>query len=69
MLRWGWEISFLQFIASVCLLNNLKIDEENNGKFADAVMELWGMGKGITTIYTYDEVDFKRIEGLTVLKP
>jgi predicted nucleic acid-binding protein len=32
-------------------------------------MAFWGMEKGITTTYTYDEVDFKRIEGLTVLKP
>jgi len=38
-------------------------------KFADSVMAFWGMEKGITTTYTYDKVDFKRIEGLTVLKP
>ncbi len=50
-------------------LNALKVYEEKNVKFADAVMAFWGMEKGITTAYTYDEVDFKRIEGLTVLKP
>jgi predicted nucleic-acid-binding protein len=51
-------------------LNALKVYEEKNVKFADAVMAFWGMEKGITTtIYTYDEVDFKRIEGLTVLQP
>ena len=55
-------------LASV-FLNALKAYEEKNVKFADAVMAFWGMEKGITTTYTYDEVDFKRIEGLTVLKP
>ena len=50
-------------------LNALKVYEEKNVKFADAVMAFWGIEKGITTTYTYDEVDFKRIEGLTVLKP
>ena len=50
-------------------LNALKAYEEKNVKFADAVMAFWGMDKGITTTYTYDEKDFKRIEGLTVLKP
>jgi predicted nucleic-acid-binding protein len=50
-------------------LNALKVYEEKNVKFADAVMAFWGMEKGITTTYTYDEVDFKRIDGLTVLKP
>ncbi|MBC8018495.1 MAG: PIN domain-containing protein [Verrucomicrobia bacterium] len=50
-------------------LNALKVYEEKNVKFADAVMAFWGMDKGITTTYTYDEKDFKRIDGLTVLKP
>ncbi|MEI8103269.1 MAG: PIN domain-containing protein [Chlorobium sp.] len=50
-------------------LNALKVYEEKNVKFADAVMAFWGMEKGISTTYTYDEGDFKRIEGLTVLKP
>ncbi len=50
-------------------LNALKVYEEKNVKFADAVMAFWGLDKGITTTYTYDEKDFKRIDGLTVLKP
>lgn len=50
-------------------LNALKAYEEKNVKFADAVMAFWGLDKGITTTYTYDEVDFKRIDGLTVIKP
>ena len=50
-------------------LNALKVYEEKNVKFADAVMASWGMDKGITTAYTYDEKDFKRIDGLTVRKP
>lgn len=50
-------------------LNALKVYELKNVKFADAVMAFWGMDMGITTTYTYDEKDFKRIEGLTVLKP
>ena len=50
-------------------LKALKAYEEKNVKFADAVMAFWGMDKGITTTYTYDEVDFKRIDGLTVIKP
>jgi hypothetical protein len=36
---------------------------------ADAVMACWGMDKWITTTYPYDEKDFKRIDGLTVLEP
>jgi len=55
-------------LASV-FLNALKVYEEKNVKFADAVMAFWGIDKGITTTYTYDEKDFKRIDGLTVLKP
>lgn len=50
-------------------LDALKVYEEKNVKFADAVMAYWAMDKGITTTYTYDEVDFKRISGLTVRKP
>jgi predicted nucleic-acid-binding protein len=50
-------------------LNALKAYEEKNVKFADAVMAFWGMDKGITTTYTYDEIDFNRIDGLTVIKP
>lgn len=47
----------------------LKIYEEKNIKFADAVMGYWGLDKGISVIYTYDEKDFKRIEGLEVRRP
>jgi predicted nucleic-acid-binding protein len=50
-------------------LNALKVYAEKNVKFADAVMAFWGMDKGIAIAYTYDEVDFKRIDGLTVIKP
>ncbi len=50
-------------------LDALKAYEERNVKFADAVMAFSAMDKGITTAYTYDEVDFKRIDGLAVLKP
>ena len=47
----------------------LKIYEEKNIKFADAVMGQWGLERGISVVYTYDEKDFKRIEGLEVRKP
>jgi predicted nucleic-acid-binding protein len=50
-------------------LSALKAYEEKNIKFADAVMAFWGLEKGIATTYTYDEKDFRRIEGLTVRKP
>lgn len=43
--------------------------ETKNIKFADAVMGYWGLAKGYTTVYTYDEKDFKRIEGLIVKMP
>lgn len=43
--------------------------EEKNIKFADAVMGFWGLEKGITDVFTYDEKDFRRIEGLKVHKP
>ncbi|MBI4764229.1 MAG: PIN domain-containing protein [Deltaproteobacteria bacterium] len=43
--------------------------EEKNIKFADAVMGHWGLEKGYATVITYDEKDFKRIEGLEVKKP
>ncbi len=42
---------------------------EKNIKFADAVMAFWGMERGLTTNFTYDEKDFKRIAGLEVRKP
>ena len=47
----------------------IKVYEEKNVKFADAVMGYWGLEKGFSTVYTYDEKDFKRIEGLEVIKP
>jgi len=49
--------------------NALRIYEEKNIKFADAVMGCWGLDKGLKTVYTYDEKDFRRIEGLQVKKP
>jgi predicted nucleic-acid-binding protein len=42
---------------------------EKNIKFADAFMGYWGLEKGYTTVITYDEKDFKRIDGLEVRKP
>ena len=47
----------------------LEVYEEKNIKFADAVMGYWGLERGISVVYTYDEKDFKRIEGLEVRKP
>ena len=47
----------------------IKSYEEKNIKFADAVMGYWGLERGFSTVYTYDEKDFKRIEGLGVKKP
>jgi predicted nucleic-acid-binding protein len=47
----------------------IKTYEEKNIKFADAVMGSWGLEKGLSTVYTYDEKDYKRIEGLEVKKP
>jgi predicted nucleic-acid-binding protein len=43
--------------------------DEKNIKFADAVMGFWGLDKGYTAVFTYDEKDFKRIEGLETRKP
>ena len=42
---------------------------EKNIKFADAVMGYWGLYNGYTIVFTYDEKDFKRIEGLDTRKP
>lgn len=47
----------------------LAVYEEKNVKFADAVMAYWGLERGVAIVYTYDEKDFKRIEGLEVRKP
>lgn len=49
--------------------NALMLYEEKNVKFADAVMGYWGLDREISTVYTYDEKDFKRIAGLEVRKP
>lgn len=49
--------------------NALEVYVSKNIKFADAVMAYWGLGKGISVVYTYDEKDFKRIKGLEVKKP
>jgi len=38
-------------------------------KFADAVMGYWGLEEGMSTVYTYDEDDFKKISGLQVRRP
>ena len=38
-------------------------------KFADAVMGHWGLNEGLSTVYAYDEKDFKKIPGLQVRKP
>jgi len=38
-------------------------------KFADAVMGYWGLEEGLSTVYTYDEADFKRVSGLRVCRP
>jgi predicted nucleic-acid-binding protein len=43
--------------------------EEKNIKFADAMMGYWGLEKDLSVIFTYDEKDYKRIEGLEVRKP
>ena len=42
---------------------------EKNIKFADALMAYWGMERGLATIFTYDEKDFNRLQGLEVRKP
>jgi len=47
----------------------LKTYDEKNIKFSDAVMGYWGLDKGYATVFTYDEKDFKRIEGLETRKP
>jgi predicted nucleic-acid-binding protein len=43
--------------------------ENQNIKFADALMAYWGLDLGLTTIYTFDEKDFRKITGLEVKKP
>ena len=38
-------------------------------KFADAVIGHWGLAEGLSTVYTYDENDFKKISGRQVRRP
>ena len=38
-------------------------------KFADAVIGHWGLAEGLSTVYTYDGNDFKKISGLQVRRP
>jgi predicted nucleic-acid-binding protein len=40
-----------------------------NIKFGDALMSCWAFERRISAVYTYDNKDFKRIEGLEVRKP
>lgn len=47
----------------------LALYEARSIKFADALMAYWGLDAGLTTIYTFDEKDFKKIDGLEVRKP
>jgi predicted nucleic-acid-binding protein len=47
----------------------LAVYDEKNVKFADAVMGVWGIARGLKTVYTYDEKDFRRIGELEVVKP
>jgi predicted nucleic-acid-binding protein len=47
----------------------LAVYEEKNVKFADAVMGVWGLARGLKTVYTYDEKDFRRIGELEAVKP
>ena len=43
--------------------------EDKSVKFADALMAHWGIELGLTTLYTFDEKDFRRNPGLDVRKP
>jgi predicted nucleic-acid-binding protein len=54
---------------SAVFLQAMKLYAEKNVKFADALMGCWGLSLGLDTAFTYDEKDFKRIEGLIVKKP
>lgn len=49
--------------------NSIEDYRGKNVKFADAVIASWGMERGIKTVYTYDERDFRRIKGVEVKKP
>ncbi len=47
----------------------LRLYEEKNVKFADAVIGYWSLEKGISIVYTYDERDFSNIKDIKVRKP
>ena len=47
----------------------LRLYEEKNVKLADAVIGYWGLEKGISSVYTYDERDFRNIKDIEVRKP
>jgi len=47
----------------------LAVYEKKNMEFADAVMGVWGIARGLKTVYTYDEKDFRRIGELEVVTP
>lgn len=49
--------------------NALRSYEEKKIKFADAVISYWALEKGFSAIYTYDEKDFKKIEGIEIKIP
>ena len=38
-------------------------------KFGDAVMSYWGLQEGLSTVYTHEDNDFKKISGLQVRRP
>ncbi|MGD0309130.1 MAG: PIN domain-containing protein [Acidobacteriota bacterium] len=59
----------LKVAMSGVFLQALKLYEEKNIKFADALMGCWGLSLGLDTAFTYDEKDFKRIAGLVVKRP
>ena len=59
-LKCPWEPVFRQALVTY---------ETHKVKFADAVIGHWGLTEGLSTIYTYDENDFRKIPGLQVLRP
>jgi len=59
----------LKFPLEHVLRQALATYETQNIKFADAVMGHWGLEEGLSTVYTYDEKDFKKISGLQVRRP
>jgi len=40
-----------------------------NVKFADAALAHWALDEGLNAVYTFDEKDFRRIEGIVPLIP